>query len=130
MIEPITYSYFKNPVDGSVWAYDADQVKDGGGDGMTPLVGYELEAFLHPVVAPDYPAIERRWRDGEIESIKWLRERHRDQKDMGTSTTLTEAQFTELLTYLQLLRDWPQAKKFPNQKYRPVAPAWIADQAE
>lgn len=81
-----------------------------------------------PVVEPDYAAIERQWRDGEIEAIKWLRERHRDQLDLSLPTTLTTAQFTELLDYLQLLRYWPQAKKFPDQKYRPVAPGWISDQ--
>lgn len=82
-----------------------------------------------PVVDPDYAAIERQWRDSEIEAIKWLRERHRDQLDLSLPTTLTAAQFTELLDYLQLLRDWPQAKKFPDQKCRPATPAWIADQA-
>jgi hypothetical protein len=81
-----------------------------------------------PVIEPDYAAVERQWRDGEIESTRWLRERHRDQLDLSLPTTLTTVQFTELLDYLQLLRDWPQAPKFPNQEHRPVAPEWLADQ--
>ncbi|WP_443700653.1 phage tail protein [Pseudomonas sp.] len=81
-----------------------------------------------PVVEPDYAVIERQWRDGEIGSSKWLRERHRDQLDLSLPTTLNAVQFTELLDYLQLLRDWPQSRKFPNPEHRPVAPAWLADQ--
>lgn len=82
-----------------------------------------------PIVAPDFSAIERLWRDGEIERVKWLRERHRDQRESDTPTTLNDAQFVELLGYIQELRDWPQAKKFPNQKYRPATPEWIAEQS-
>lgn len=81
-----------------------------------------------PVIEADYAAIERQWRDGEIEAIKWLRERHRDQQDLALPTTLTTAQFTDLLGHFQQLRDWPESKKFPNQKYRPVAPGWLANQ--
>ncbi len=73
---------------------------------------------------------ERSWRDGELTSLMWLRERHRDQMEIAVDTTLTGEQFTELLLYMQALRDWPQSPDFPESEHRPVAPAWIADQTE
>ncbi|RXU70115.1 hypothetical protein CW358_02535 [Pseudomonas protegens] len=74
--------------------------------------------------------VERAWRYGEIERAKWLRERHRDEQDLGVSTTLTAEQFSELLGYLKALRDWPQSPDFPQIEHRPVAPPWIAEQTQ
>ncbi len=73
---------------------------------------------------------ERSWRDGELASLMWLRERHRDQLEIGRETTLSAEQFTELLEYMQDLRDWPQSPDFPDIEQRPVPPVWIADQTE
>jgi hypothetical protein len=72
---------------------------------------------------------ERAWRDAEIESIKWLRERHRDELEFASKTTLDGEQYQALMTYLQQLRDWPVTKGFPDVAARPARPAWIADQA-
>ncbi|MFG6205304.1 phage tail assembly chaperone [Pseudomonas retamae] len=71
---------------------------------------------------------ERIWRDSEIESIKWLRERHRDEVEMASATTLSGEQYEALLNYLKLLRDWPQSEGFPDQQARPVRPDWLASQ--
>ncbi|MDF3135327.1 phage tail assembly chaperone [Pseudomonas extremaustralis] len=73
---------------------------------------------------------ERSWRDGELASLMWLRERHRDQLEIGRETTLSAEQFTELLEYMQDLRDWPQSPDFPDIEQRPVPPAWIAEQTQ
>ncbi|WP_313364388.1 phage tail assembly chaperone [Pseudomonas sp.] len=73
---------------------------------------------------------ERAWRNAEVEQVKWLRERHRDEQDLQKPTTLTNEQFAELLTYLQALRDWPQSADFPAIEHRPVAPPWIAEQTQ
>ena len=73
-------------------------------------------------------AAERGWRDSQLSSVMWLRERHRDQQDIGGSTTLTTEQFQELLVYMQALRDWPQSEQFPNVEQRPAAPLWIIEQ--
>ena len=73
---------------------------------------------------------ERRWRDLELQGVAWLRERHRDQTELGGDTTLTAGQYGELLAYMQQLRDWPQSNSFPDASKRPVAPAWIKDQAQ
>lgn len=75
-------------------------------------------------------AIERLWRDGELDATEWLRNRHRDQLDLGVTTTLSGEQFTELLQYLQALRDWPAVEAFPDSAQRPVAPPWIAEQTQ
>lgn len=72
---------------------------------------------------------ERAWRDTEIDALKWLRERHRDEQDLGMDTTLTGEQFTGLLTYLQALRGWPQSPVFPDAAQRPVPPGWLATQS-
>ena len=71
---------------------------------------------------------ERQWRDAELASHQWLRDRHRDEQDLQRDTTLTTEQFTELLGYLQALRDWPQAELFPDFRERPASPSWIAEQ--
>ncbi|QXH54247.1 phage tail assembly chaperone [Pseudomonas fakonensis] len=69
--------------------------------------------------------IERTWRDVELSEWVWLRDRHRDQREIGTETSLDSAQFTELLTYLQQLRDWPQSEAFPKASERPQAPQFL-----
>lgn len=81
-----------------------------------------------PVVEPDYASVERQWRDLEIEGVRWLRERHRDEVEIGMATSISEAQFEELLTYIQLLRDWPTSQDFPAKDKRPGKPAWIDTQ--
>lgn len=68
---------------------------------------------------------ERQRRDAELAARQWLRERHRDEQDLGRPTTLSNEQFTELLVYLQSLRDWPQYEAFPDSRQRPTAPKWI-----
>lgn len=65
---------------------------------------------------------ERRWRDAELARVAWLRDRHRDEVDLQLPTSLTAEQFTELLGYMQALRDWPLAEHFPDSSERPQAP--------
>lgn len=101
-----------NPVSGKVRGHDAEG----------------LPILIDP--APDVAGNERNWRDRELSSVIWLRDRHRDQLDLGTETALTPEQFTELLVYMQTLRDWPQSADFPDSQYRPVAPLWIAEQTQ
>ena len=83
-----------------------------------------------PVVVPDPGVTERAWRDAELSSVLWLRDRHRDQLDIGSDTTLSSEQFAELLLYMQALRDWPQSPGFPDTQHRPAPPEWIAEQAQ
>lgn len=68
----------------------------------------------------------RIWRDSEVTASQWLVERHRDQTDAGTTTTLTTAEYSALLVYRQALRDWPTATDFPADSSKPTAPDWLA----
>ncbi|MEN5236595.1 MULTISPECIES: phage tail assembly chaperone [Pseudomonas] len=92
----------------------------------------EVQAHIERVTAAQsLPAdSERQWRDAELSALIWLRDRHRDQLELGAATTLTPEQFAELLEYMQQLRDWPQSVAFPDSAQRPVAPPWIAEQTQ
>lgn len=56
------YSYFTNPDDGQVYAYDAEQLDLGCGADMVPLTGKKLEVFLNP--KPTQAQV-RAWNEGE-----------------------------------------------------------------
>ncbi|MDM3888343.1 phage tail assembly chaperone [Pseudomonas sp. BCRC 81390] len=87
---------------------------------------YVNAVFVEPVHSrQDEGTIERAWRDAEITLYQWLRDRHRDELDLGRPTTFSDVQFLELLNYLQRLRDWPQDQHFPDRSARPVSPDWI-----
>lgn len=105
----------RNPAPGKVRSHDSQ--------GLPVLVDA-------PEVVIDLESHERAWRDAELASVMWLRERHRDQVEISEQTTLTAEQFAELLVYMQALRDWPQSPDFPAIEQRPAAPAWIAEQAQ
>ncbi|KAF0863956.1 phage tail assembly chaperone [Pseudomonas sp. LD120] len=113
--EALYLSVIANPAPGMVRAHD---------DKGLPYLIDAPEVVLDPVTQ------ERQWRDAELASVMWLRERHRDQLEIGAATTLTGDQFNELLLYMQALRDWPQSANFPNIQHRPTAPEWIAEQVE
>ncbi|MFJ2288827.1 phage tail assembly chaperone [Pseudomonas iridis] len=66
------------------------------------------------------------WRDKEFDRVVWLRDRHRDEAELMKATTLSDADYQALLSYLQALRKWPQAKKFPSKRSRPKKPVWMA----
>lgn len=68
----------------------------------------------------------RSWRDAVIEKVKWLRERHRDELDLGAGTTLTLDKFAELLAYIQSLRKWPEVEGFPSEGSKPNPPEWLS----
>jgi hypothetical protein len=83
------------------------------------------------LIDPPPPSIEllsargRQWRNGEIENIKWLLERHRDEVDLQRPTTLNASQSAELREYVQRLRDWPASEDFPSVERRPPKPEWL-----
>jgi hypothetical protein len=106
-------SVIGNPVEGKIRGHDAQGL---------PILIDPL-----PLTAEALSVRERSWRDAEIERVRWLRERHRDQLDIGEQTTLTPEQFSGLLIYIQALRDWPASPLFPDETGRPSAPDWIAN---
>ncbi|MDU9034871.1 phage tail assembly chaperone [Pseudomonas corrugata] len=94
------------------------------------IVDGRPKAF-NSVVRPDQLiAFERDWRDSNIRNTEWLVARHREEKDLELAPTLAVEQFSELLSYRQSLRDWPQTKSFPSAELRPIAPFWIAEQPQ
>jgi len=113
--EALYLSVIGNPAPGKIRAHDEQGLP------------YLIDA---PVQLPDLETQEREWRDAELSAVMWLRDRHRDQLDIGAATSLTADQFNELLVYIQALRDWPQSPDFPALDQRPAAPPWIADQAQ
>ncbi|WP_445571406.1 phage tail assembly chaperone [Pseudomonas sp. E102] len=92
---------------------------------------YDGEAFVEPVrEGNSLAASERAWRDEKMHASEWLVTRHRDEQDLQQETTLTDAQFSELLIYRQSLRDWPQSPSFPDSQHRPVVLSWFASQTQ
>lgn len=87
--------------------------------------------LIDPVTGPDELARQERFRrDSELERVKWLRERHRDELELSMSPSLTSDQYSQLLTYMQQLREWPQSPDFPDPAHRPVAPGWIESETQ
>lgn len=70
------------------------------------------------------------WRDAEIVRVAWLRDRHRDELELGDETTVSAEQYTELLAYIRDLRDWPATADFPVDDSRPSVPEWITEQSQ
>lgn len=100
------------------------------GEFANSQVGFAEEWLPHdaPELLPataGIAAAERAWRDTELSGLVWLRDRHRDQLEIGVTTTLMPEQFAELLVFMQALRDWPQSEAFPDTSARPVAPAFL-----
>lgn len=87
-----------------------------------------LAARRLPSVGEQVQDSARVWRDAEIVRVSWLRDRHRDEVDIGGATTLSAEQYAELLAYIKALRDWPAKVEFPAEESRPVVPEWVASQ--
>lgn len=88
------------------------------------LVVKEGDTFVL-VEPPASAADERAWRDSMLASAVRVRDRHRDQVEIGIDPTLTGEQYKSLMMYLQSLRDWPQSSDYPDASHRPMAPAFL-----
>ncbi|MGE7992138.1 phage tail assembly chaperone [Pseudomonas sp. NPDC089554] len=119
--------YFHNPVNGEVHAYETDAPAHFIAAGLVPMTDVEVEHYINSIMKSSVlPAVaERQWRDAELAALCWIRDRHRDQLEIGVATTLTAEKFSELLVFMQLLRDWPQSEAFPNKSSRPVQPEFL-----
>ena len=77
-------------------------------DSLTKITEQEALELTNPP-----PTVEelfdrlRSFRDARINSVLWMRERHADELELGTETSLTPERYTALLTYIQALRDLP-----------------------
>ncbi|MBX7277955.1 tail fiber assembly protein [Pseudomonas sp. ERGC3:05] len=90
--------------------------------------GYPMLVDPPPLSDESLAAVERSWRDQQLAKTDGVVARHRDELEEGSETTLSAAQYTELQAYRRLLRNWPEAGKFPLIEHRPTAPTWLADQ--
>lgn len=89
--------------------------------------GLPVLVELAPLSDEELSQEAKAWRDQTFDRVVWLRDRHRDEVELMKATTLSDSEYQELLVYLQALRKWPQAKKFPSKRSRPKRPAWLVD---
>ena len=61
-----------------------------------------------------------------IAQVDWMRTRHTDQLALGHATSLTGAQYTQLLTYIQALRDVPANSPNPASPVWPAVPSFVS----
>ena len=59
-------------------------------------------------------AIIRRKRDVLIDDIKWRIERYKSQQELEIETSDNATTYTQILRYMQYLRDIPAQENFPN----------------
>lgn len=85
--------------------------------------GWELDDGAR---AARLAGLERSWRNDVLERLRWLRDRHRDEQEIGEAPTLTPEQFSDLLAYMHALRQWPQSKGFPDVTQRPAPSTSLA----
>ena len=120
--------YFRNDATGEIYAFGADGSEDAFiPSGLALMSDAEVAAYIESIMEllPTAAVTERAWRDGQLDGLVWLRDRHRDQLEIGVTTTLMPEQFAELLVFMQALRDWPQSEAFPDTSARPVAPVFL-----
>ena len=61
-------------------------------------------------------AIIRRKRDVLIDDIKWRIERYKSQQELEIETSDNATTYTQILRYMQYLRDIPVQEDFPNME--------------
>jgi hypothetical protein len=94
--------------------------------GLVELTAEEAYAAQHPAPTAQQLAEKiRAERNAILAKCDMLTTRHRDQKDIGLTTTLTDAQYSDVLTYKQALRDMVDNPKFPESITWPKIPIWF-----
>jgi hypothetical protein len=101
-------------------------VREQGGRVVPGEDGMPIEAPPLPPTIDEQEENARRWRDNQLTMNEWVATRHRDEVDMGRATTITVGMFADLMSYRQLLRDWPSAEGFPKDSHRPLQPEWLS----
>ena len=101
--------YYKDK-NGEVFAYETEQERnEWGAPDLVELTKKQLEAHLNPKPTVEQLTQEARYkRDSALQDVLWIVDRHNQQIQIGIEPTLTEEQYTDLLTYIQALRDYPQ----------------------
>ncbi|MGN2405326.1 hypothetical protein ACTACD_05915 [Pseudomonas syringae] len=77
------------------------------------------------VVQSDPALLARLWIEASLKQSEALVAEYRDARDLGAALPITAKQFSELLTWRQAVREWPQVAGYPIEASRPDVPAWI-----
>lgn len=88
---------------------------------VTPM-GAEMVAAIQAQAAEAAWAKLRAARDQRLAAATAILDRHRNQRDFGLATTLTDAEATAWATYAQALRDLPEGTSDPAVPEWPVQP--------
>jgi len=67
----------------------------------------------------------RAYRDHALIQSEWVVQRHRDQKELGVATSISDAEYMAWLTYRQELRDFPSTVADINNYALPTAPGQL-----
>jgi hypothetical protein len=121
----------------SIWQNPADGTLHDDMDGaalalptwpqnMTLLTDEQAQVLQNPAPSIDsLAASARAQRNAYLEQLQPLYVRHKSQIDLGMATTLTSAQFVDLLTLMEALRNVPEQAGFPTTCVWPTVPAWL-----
>ncbi|WP_235813579.1 hypothetical protein, partial [Pseudomonas syringae] len=77
------------------------------------------------VVQADPALLAKLWVELRLKVSDNLVSQYRDARDLGGELPVTPEQFTQLLTWRQAVRDWPQVPGYPKETTQPVTPDWI-----
>ncbi|KPB75077.1 hypothetical protein ACKUFS_21220 [Pseudomonas cannabina] len=87
--------------------------------------GFSTEYAEDIVVQADPAILAKLWVELRLKVSDNLVSQYRDARDLGGELPMTAEQFTQLLTWRQAVRDWPQVPGYPNEATQPVTPGWI-----
>lgn len=87
--------------------------------------GLSTEYAEDIVVQSDPSLLARLWIEASLKVSETLVSEYRDARDLGGALPVTAKQFSELLTWRQAVREWPQVDGYPIEASRPDIPAWI-----
>ncbi|WP_024691051.1 hypothetical protein [Pseudomonas tremae] len=77
------------------------------------------------VVQADPALLAKLWVELRLKVSDNLVSQYRDARDLGGELPVTPEQFTQLLTWRQAVREWPQVRGYPKETTQPVTPDWI-----
>ncbi|WP_116886391.1 hypothetical protein [Pseudomonas syringae] len=87
--------------------------------------GHAIEYAEDIVVQADPALLAKLWVELRLKVSDNLVSQYRDARDLGGELPITPEQFTQLLTWRQAVREWPQVAGYPKETTQPVTPDWI-----
>lgn len=88
--------------------------------------GGHSTAYAEDIVVEADPALlAKLWIEASLKTSETLVSEYRDARDLGGPLPITIKQFSDLLTWRQAVREWPQVVGYPIEASRPDTPAWI-----